>query len=142
VNTGDVFGVAPVMTAWTSDELTRVGGAEELQVSSRRPDGSLRPYVTIWVVRSGDELYIRSAYGPGNPWFRRAKRSGSGRIRAGGVERDVRFIEPDADVHAAVDAAYHAKYDRYGPRIVGTVVGERVVATTFRIEPADDVGPA
>ena len=130
------------MTAWTSDELTRVGGAEELQVSSRRPDGSLRPYVTIWVVRSGDDLYIRSAYGPGNPWFRRAKRSGSGRIRAGGVERDVRFIEPDADVHAAVDAAYHAKYDRYGPRIVGTVVGERVVATTFRIEPADDVGPA
>jgi hypothetical protein len=125
------------MTAWTTDELARIGQAEELQVSSRRPDGSLRPYVTIWVVRAGDELFIRSAYGPGNPWFRRAQRSGVGRIRAGGIERDVRFTTPAASAHPAIDDAYHAKYDRHGPRIVGTVVGDRVVETTFRLEPLD-----
>ena len=81
-------------TAWSSDELTRIGGAEELQIASLRPDGTLRPYVTIWVVRVGDDLYIRSAYGSDNPWFRRAKASGAGRIRAGGLERDVTFAEP------------------------------------------------
>jgi hypothetical protein len=70
------------MTAWTSDELTRIGGAEELQLASVRPDGTLRPYVTMWAVRTGDDLYVRSAYGPTNPWFRRAKASGAGRIRA------------------------------------------------------------
>jgi len=123
------------MTAWTTEELDRVGGAEELQIASRRTDGSLRPFVTIWVVRVDDELYVRSAYGPGNPWFRRAQASGRGRIRAGGVERDVVFAEPPADVHAVVDAAYHAKYDRHGPKIVGTVVGPQVVATTFRLDP-------
>ena len=123
------------MTAWTPEELDRIGGAEELQIASRRSDGTLRPYVTIWVVRAGDELYVRSAYGPGNPWFVRAKASGVGRIRAGGVERGVSFSEPGVDAHGAIDAAYHAKYDRHGPRIVGTVVGPKVVGTTLRLVP-------
>ncbi len=97
------------MMAWTNDELTRIGGAEELQLASVRPDGMLRPYVTMWVVRAGDELYVRSAYGPNNPWYRRAKASGAGRIRAGGLERDVTFAEAAPGVHSAIDAAYHAK---------------------------------
>ena len=126
------------MSTWTAEELERIGGAEELKIASRRRDGSLRPYVTIWVVRFGDDLYVRSAYGPDNPWFVRAKASGVGRIRAGGVERDVVFEDPAADVHEALDAAYHAKYDRHGPRIVGTVVGPKVVETTLRLVPAGD----
>ncbi|HZA87571.1 MAG TPA: DUF2255 family protein, partial [Acidimicrobiales bacterium] len=67
---------------WSDDQLRRVGQATELDLASRRSDGSLRPYVTMWVVRAGDDLYVRSAYGPENPWYRRAMASGSGRIRA------------------------------------------------------------
>lgn len=70
---------------WTDGELQRIGGATELQISSTRPDGSLRPYVTIWVVRAGDDLYVRSAYGATIGWYRRAKAAGAGRIKAGGV---------------------------------------------------------
>ncbi len=125
------------MTLWTSDELTKIGAAEELQLASVRADGILRPYVTVWVVRAGDDLYIRSAYGPTNPWYRRAKASGSGRIRAGGLERDVSFADAASDVHVAIDAAYHTKYDRYGPRIVGSVVGPEVKAVTIRLLPYD-----
>jgi hypothetical protein len=123
------------MPTWTDDELTRIGRAEELQVASQRSDGTLRPYVTIWAVRAGDDLYIRSAYGKDNPWFRRARTSGTGRIRAGGLERDVIFAEPESDVHAGVDAAYHAKYDRYGPAIVGSVVGPPAREVTLRLLP-------
>jgi hypothetical protein len=123
------------MATWTSDELTRIGGAEELKIASLRSDGRLRPYVTIWVVRVGDDLYVRSAYGPNNPWFRRAKASGAGRIRAGGVELDVTFAEAAAGAHEAIDKAYHAKYDRYGPAIVGTVVGDRAAPVTIRLVP-------
>jgi hypothetical protein len=123
------------MTTWTDDELSRIGEAQELQLASARRDGNLRAYVTMWVVRVGDDLYVRSAYGANNPWYRRAKASGSGRIRAGGVERDVSFAEPAPDVHAAIDAAYHAKYDRYGPEIVGTVVGPDAEPVTIRLEP-------
>ena len=125
------------MTGWSAQELDAIGRADELEVASYRPDGTLRPAVTIWTVRSGDDVYIRSAYGPDNGWFRRAKASGSGRVRAGGVEKDVRFEEPDGDVHAGLDAAYHAKYDRYGPRIVGSVVGPALVGATLRVVPRD-----
>ena len=55
------------MTTWTNDELSKFGAAEELQLASSRPDGTLRPYVTMWVVRAGDDLYVRSAYGSNNP---------------------------------------------------------------------------
>jgi hypothetical protein len=130
--------VAPERTAtsWTSEELTRIGSAEELGLASLREDGTLRPYVTMWVVRAGDELYVRSARGPAGRWYVRALRSGVGRIRAGGLERDVVFAEPaDPRVHAAIDAAYHAKYDRYGPAIVGSVVGEQAGAVTVRLLP-------
>ena len=120
---------------WTSDELRRVGDAAELQIASRRKDDSLRPYVTIWTVEADGDLYVRSAYGTENPWFRRALTSGTGRIRAGGVEKDVTFQEVafDDPVHRAIDAAYHAKYDRYGPRIVGSVVGPAAHCGTLRL---------
>jgi len=126
--------------SWTDDELRRVGAATELQIATRRDDGSLRPYVTIWTVRAGDHLYVRSAYGADNPWFRRATASGSGRIRADGIERDVTFTpasELDAATQTAVDAAYHAKYDRYGPQIVGTVTGAHAMPVTLRLVPQD-----
>jgi hypothetical protein len=52
------------MTAWTNEELTRIGTAEELQIAPRRRDGTLRIPRTIWVVRHGDDLndQIDAAY--------------------------------------------------------------------------------
>jgi hypothetical protein len=125
------------VSEWSAQELQRIGDATELQISSRRQDGSLRPFVTIWVVRVGNDIYVRSAYGTDNPWFRRATASGTGRIRAGGVERDVSFETAAANAYAQIDAAYHVKYDRYGPQIVGTVVGDRAAPTTLRLVPED-----
>jgi hypothetical protein len=124
------------MSDWTEDELDRVGKADELEIASYRADGTLRPYVTIWTVRAGDGLYVRSAHGANNPWYRRALASGTGRIRAGGAERDVKFADAEAGKQDAIDAAYHAKYDHYGPRFVGPVVGPDVHAQTIRLVPA------
>ena len=61
------------MTPWTSDELATIGSAEELRIASRRPDGTLRKPVTVWVVRHADDLYVRSVYGRGASWFRGAR---------------------------------------------------------------------
>lgn len=122
-------------TAWTADELARIGGADELEISSRRGNGTLRRFTTIWAVRSGDDIYVRSAYGPQNGWYRRALASGEGRIRAAGVERDVTFEPADTGVAGDVDGAYHAKYDRLGPRLVGSVVGTDAARTTIRLRP-------
>jgi len=123
------------MAAWTAEELDKIGNSEELRLASSRSDGSLRKFITMWVVRVGDDLFVRSAYGLDNPWYRRAKASGAGRIKAGGMERDVVFEQGDPDRAEAIDAAYHSKYDRYGPRIVGTVVGPQVKDLTIRLVP-------
>ena len=124
-------------SGWTDDELERIGRADELEISSRRPDGTERPFVTIWAVRLGDELYIRSAHGPGNPWFRRAVRAGTGRVRSGGVDRTVAFTRVDpaeSATHEALDEAYHAKYDRYPAQYVSPVVGPASYQATLRID--------
>jgi hypothetical protein len=125
------------MSAWTPQELDTINSTDELGLSSRRGDGTLRPPVVIWVVRLGDDVYVRSAFGAQNPWFARARRSGAGRISVGGLERDVTFeAPPGVEVHADLDAAYHAKYDRYG-RWVTPVVGETAALATLRLVPLD-----
>jgi hypothetical protein len=121
------------VATWTPEELDRIGRAEELHLATRRRDGGLSRYVTMWVVRASDSLYIRSAYGPGNPWYRRARAAAEGRVRAGGVERDVTFESADAALQGDIDSAYHAKYDRYGPQIVGSVTGPQAHAVTIRL---------
>jgi|SRR3954447_6293497 len=125
------------MTTWTSQQLRTIAGADEIGISSRRPDGTVRPYVTIWAVRAGDDIYIRSAHGSDNPWYRRALASGTGRIRVGGIEQDVMFSQDVVHDHKDIDAAYHQKYDQYGAAIVGAVVGEDVYGVTLRVLPHD-----
>jgi hypothetical protein len=125
------------MTGWTEEELSSVGAARELKVASERADGTLRPYVIIWHVRVDDAIYIRSAHGPENSWFRHAKAAGVGRVSSAGVERDVRFEPAEPDRAADIDATYHAKYDRFGPGPVGAVTGPEVHETTLRVVPRD-----
>ena len=69
------------MTAWTSDELNKIGKAEELQIASLRADGTLRKPVIIWVVRLGDDLYVRSVNGRTSGWFRGVQTRHEGHIR-------------------------------------------------------------
>ncbi len=80
---------------WTNDELTRIEAADELEIAPRRRDGTLRKPAPIWVVRVGDDRYVRAAYGPGSGWHRLARASREARIRAGGVEKDVRIEDAD-----------------------------------------------
>jgi hypothetical protein len=53
-----------------------------------------------------------------------------------GVERDVTFQKPEGERQAVIDTEYHAKYDRYGARIVGTVVGPGLHAVTLELIPS------
>ena len=122
------------MTAWTHDELDRVGEADELSIAARNPDGGLSRSTIIWVVRAGNDLYVRSAHGRDNPWFVRALATGTGRIDADGFERDVAFEEEARpDVAAAVTAAFHAKYDHYGHETVDPVTSAESERATIRL---------
>jgi hypothetical protein len=123
------------MSTWTAEELDKVGSADELKIAALRPDGSLRPYTTIWVVRVSDDLYVRSYLGRGSDWFRSVLRRPEGRIRAGGVEREVTFIEPSDADNAAIDQAYRDKYSRFGSAYVDPMVAPNASAATLRLVP-------
>jgi hypothetical protein len=117
------------MSAWTSDELDRVGAAEELEltVGSRT--------VTIWVGRVGDDLYVRSWRGAGGFWFRATQRAHTARIHAGGVERDVDLVDPEESVNDLVDDAYRTKYARYLSSYTAQMVAPAAHSTTLVLEP-------
>jgi hypothetical protein len=123
------------MTAWSPEELAILATGDELQLASHRPDGTLRPFVRIWFVEVDGSLYVRSAYGPENGWYRRAKASGTGAIKVRGWQRLVAFETPEDDVTGAVTAAYRAAYDRYPPKIAATVVSADAEASTLRLVP-------
>jgi hypothetical protein len=124
------------MTAWTNEELAAINAADELEIEPRRLDGTQRPPVTIWVVRTGDDLYVRSYRGGGSAWFRGAEVSHEGHIRAGGVDKDVTFVDtPDPGVNDLIDAAYRAKYHRFGASYVDPMVAERARTATLKLAP-------
>ena len=122
------------MSTWTSDELSKIDAAEELDLASVRRDGTLRNPVTMWVVRHGDDLYVRSVNGRESSWFRGAQTRHEAHIQAGGVDKDVFLVETD-DVNDELDAAYRAKYRRYAESIVGSIVSPQARAATLKLVP-------
>jgi hypothetical protein len=124
------------MSDWTRDELSRIDHAEELELASEKRDGSLRNPVTMWVVRDGDELFVRSIHGTAGGWFRGTQALRQGHIRSGGVERDVAFVvDTDTLLNDRIDDAYRSKYHRYGDKMVGTVVNPGAREATIKLVP-------
>jgi hypothetical protein len=124
------------MSTWTSDELDKIGSGDELRLASARSDGTLRKPVTIWVVRAGDDLYVRSVYGRTSRWFHGTQERHEGRISSGGVEKDVSFVEvADDTVNDEIDAVYRTKYGRYPASYVDPMVSPEVRAATIKLVP-------
>ena len=122
------------MTSWTGDELEKIAAAEALQLASVRRDGTPRKPVTIWVVRHGDDLYVRSVNGRTASWFRGAEDRHEAHIQAGGVDKDVFLVETD-DINDEVDAAYGTNYQRYAASIIDHIVSPEARAATLKLVP-------
>jgi hypothetical protein len=123
------------MKSWMNAELEKIGNAEELQIAALRADGTLRKPVIIWVVRLGDELYVRSVNGRTSAWFGGVQAQHAGRIWAGGMEEDVTFVEEaGAEINEKIDAAYAAKYRRY-PSSVEHINSPTARTATIRLLP-------
>jgi hypothetical protein len=122
------------MSTWTNDDLQRIADAEELEIAPVRRNGELRRATPIWVVRAGDELYVRAAYGANKGWHGVARSSHRARIAAGGVERDVTVEDADRGLLDAVDAAYRDN-GRRNAQIVDSITDDEHRATTLRLLP-------
>ena len=121
-------------SAWTDDDLRRIGDAQELEIAPVRRNGELRRRTPIWAVCAGDDVYVRAAYGSGSGWYGVARASGRARIWADRVERDVTIEDADGSVLDAVDAGYREKYGQYAS-IVDKINDAEHRATTLRLVP-------
>jgi hypothetical protein len=124
------------MTVWKGDELAKIGATEEVQIASVGRDGALRKPVTVWAARHGNDPYVRSVGGRNGHWFRGVQETHEGRIRAGGVQQDVTFVDADYDIEEEVDAAYRAKYRRYAGRILDSVLTPEARSATVKLVPS------
>ena len=125
------------MSGWAQIELDAIDAAQELTLASARGDGRLRRPVTMWVVRIGEDVYVRSVNGRGSAWFRGAQSQHEAQIRAGGIEKDVSLVETD-DTGEQIDAAYQTMYGPRYPTIVPSIVAPDARAATLKLTPREE----
>jgi hypothetical protein len=123
------------MNPWSPQETRTITSPQEVQVITRRRDGSLHRPRTIWVVSDHDRIFIRSTNGRTADWFRDVIAAGTGQIVSRGAAYDVAFTEADDGDLAAVDAAYRLKYGQYAS-IVDHLEGDGPRAATLQVHPA------
>ena len=124
------------MSGWTEQQLAEIEQTDELQVAPKRGDGSLAGPRTVWAVRVGDEVYMRSVKGAAGGWYRTTRASHAGHLTGGAVDTDVDFADVDAkaSIGDRIDAAYRAKYGRY-PGPVASIIADKARATTLKLSP-------
>jgi hypothetical protein len=123
------------MTQWNSEHLDKLGKAEEVQIASARRDGTMRKPVTVWAVRHGDDLYVRSVKGRSGPWFLGTQETHQGRIGTRGVQQDVTFVDADQATESEIDGEYRTKYRRYAGSILNSVLTQEARSSTIKLVP-------
>ncbi len=119
----------------TDAQVQAVNSANELHVSTYRPDGTTRKATPVWAVTVDGEVYVRSAFGPEGGWYRHAVADNRLHISVGDVSIDV-ALEPHSEpaVNESVDAAYRAKYTGEG-NALDTMVSPPATETTTKLIP-------
>jgi hypothetical protein len=131
----------PGATAWTSSELATIERASEIEVATRRADGSPRTARIVWVVRHGDSLYVRSVNGVDAAWYRGVQSRHEGVVTVGRVGHEVAFVEvgdhagDETGLDDALDAAYRTKYGR-SSGAVERITAQPARETTLRLDRA------
>lgn len=123
------------MTIWTNDRLSQIGDADHLLVVTRRPDGTMRKPVPVWVVRVGNDLFIRPVRGRYSSWYRGTQARRDGQIRVDETEQEILFELADPALGDAIDTAYRTKYLQKSARHVAPILTPSARGATLRLVP-------
>lgn len=122
------------MTAWTPEQLEKIGLTDDFHISPYRSDGTTPGTPTwIWSVVVDGTVYVRAYNGAASRWHRSALKQGAGRIRAGGTDAEVTFTPVDGGINDRIDDAYSTKYA--GSPYLPPMISERTRAATVRVDP-------
>jgi hypothetical protein len=120
------------MSPWTPEDLRAIADTDDLFVSPFREDGTTHGTPTrVWALVVDGQVYARAAHGVQSSWYQAAITQRAGRVRVANHDFDVTFAPADADVNAAIDAAYEGKYP--GSPAVATMQGDGPTAATVEI---------
>jgi hypothetical protein len=128
-------------SGWRPGELSLIDGTGEVDIATRRADGTLRSARIVWIVRHGDAVYVRSVNGTAASWYRGVQTCHEGELSAGRLRRGVVFAEVGAhagegnELDDALDAAYRGKYGRSSSAVT-RITADVARATTLRVDPA------
>jgi hypothetical protein len=78
-------------------------------------------------------LYVRAYNGRDSRWYKAAMAQKGGRVRVGGIEKEVVFEPVEGTIHGRIDAAYRAKYA--SSPYFAPMIGECARAATVKIQP-------
>jgi len=117
---------------WSTEELNKISGADDLKISPFRDDGVTYGTPTwIWNVAVDGELYVRAYHGQNSKWHKSAMKQKAGRIHAAGMIKDVSFEPVEGSINAQIDKAYQAKYK--GSPYLNSMISEKTKLATVRI---------
>jgi hypothetical protein len=94
----------------------------------------------VWIVRRDDAVYVRSVNGTTAAWYRGVQTRHEGELTAGGLQRDVGFVEvgenagEGGDLDDSLDAVYRDKYGR-ASSAVARITADIARVTTLRVDP-------
>ncbi|GAA1183080.1 DUF2255 family protein [Streptomyces hebeiensis] len=123
------------MTAWSSDDITRIAAADDLHIAPFRADGATYGTLTwIWSVVVDGRLFVRAYNGPDSRWHKSAMRQHAGRIATVGSVFEVTFAAADPSLTEQINTAYRTKYagSPYLPPMVAAGPRAATVEITLR----------
>ena len=127
---------------WDTLALSALAATEEITIETARSDGSFRDPVPIWIVRLGDDLYVRSSHGRQSGWFRGAVAEHRARVSTEGTTSLVSLVEVNGR-EDALDDAYAKKYRQYADSFLPALLGAPARSAALRLDPIkkhEDVG--
>jgi hypothetical protein len=120
-------------TQMAESDLRHASDVEEVTIGFQRPDGSTGS-TPVWIVRSGDGVFVRSMYGERGGWYRRLRANPDVTVTDYAHTHPVR-AEPVADeaTRQEVTRAYERKYGQ--SPYVQPLLTDEAIGATLRLEP-------
>ena len=121
------------MTKFDQETLRKLHDCKEVAIRTTQHPGSA---VTIWVVVSSTDVFVRSVRGAKGRWFRDLANGGRATLEFNGEQLAVQAVPAtDAGSVACASQEFLSKY-RSSP-YAASIVRPEILETTLRLDPAE-----